>query len=488
MARTCLNRLWIAALCSLYAALPASAATPCGSETDLPAELCPLALQAEGGDPQALWRLGWHYAAGRGVAQNFVRAATLARQAAEMGYAPAASDLGFYYFNGHGVEKDPLAAERWWRVAAARGDKLALSSLGFQLAEKAQQMPLAEQRQYHLAAFQLWLEACSAGDPAACGELKSALQEGRGVPSDVALAQKWDAMTPVARYQQARASLSRSSVFSYELDAIPPGGCQLVEWPRTPTRVLPVFICHRTEAMISALPESGADHKVSQQLATRYAHNLADTALAAEVMAMGEQLAHKAGRSIEPQWLVLAALEPRFGCVTTAQSETGQFSFYNPCHGDRWDALGQPRHEDSTAPADTLPLMTPPYRFQASKLMLGELPDQSPISYPPLQPSPPAAGAPPEQHLLFAVRWQEPEMLRRLLGQGAGQAPLTEQQQADILIQAVSMQYLPNILMLLEHGFKPTARTRFGSDAIGVAAIVDNHAITTLLKEYLPSD
>ena len=76
---------------------------------------------AEGGDPEACYRLGLACRrGGRGRPKDDLGAVLWFRRAAEAGHREAMRALAEAYRGGHGVVRDPRAAARW--EAAARGD------------------------------------------------------------------------------------------------------------------------------------------------------------------------------------------------------------------------------------------------------------------------------------------------------------------------------------------------------------------------------
>ncbi|MBK8570004.1 MAG: sel1 repeat family protein [Nitrosomonadales bacterium] len=79
--------------------------------------------------------LGLMYEQGRGVTQDYQKAASWFRMAAEQGDAEAQYTLGFMYANGEGVSRDYQQAMLWLSKAAEQGDvaaqfKVAKLSLG----------------------------------------------------------------------------------------------------------------------------------------------------------------------------------------------------------------------------------------------------------------------------------------------------------------------------------------------------------------------
>ncbi|HLN08925.1 MAG TPA: tetratricopeptide repeat protein [Xanthobacteraceae bacterium] len=75
---------------------------------------------AERGDARAQTLLGYMFANGRGVPQNYVVAAYWYRRASEQGNATAQYSLGLMYDKGQGVPLDYVLAYKWLNLAVAR--------------------------------------------------------------------------------------------------------------------------------------------------------------------------------------------------------------------------------------------------------------------------------------------------------------------------------------------------------------------------------
>lgn len=75
---------------------------------------------AERGDARAQGQLGFMYATGRNVPQNFALAAYWYRRGAEQGNPAAQHLLGLMYDKGFGVPPDHVLAHMWLNLAAAR--------------------------------------------------------------------------------------------------------------------------------------------------------------------------------------------------------------------------------------------------------------------------------------------------------------------------------------------------------------------------------
>ena len=78
---------------------------------------------ARRGDARAQTYLGFMYATGMGVPQNFSEAAYWMRLAADHGRPEAQYLLGLMYDKGHGVRQDFIEAEVWLNLAAAHADR-----------------------------------------------------------------------------------------------------------------------------------------------------------------------------------------------------------------------------------------------------------------------------------------------------------------------------------------------------------------------------
>ena len=82
------------------------------------------------GDADAQYGLGWCYAKGMGVAQNYFEAVKWFRKSAAQGNADAQCYLGYCYENGFGVEKDLFEAVNWYRKSAAQDNAIGQYNLG----------------------------------------------------------------------------------------------------------------------------------------------------------------------------------------------------------------------------------------------------------------------------------------------------------------------------------------------------------------------
>jgi len=89
-----------------------------------------LLAEAEKGDPDAMFALGWMYLKGDGVEEDKAKARRLWEKAAEKGLPEAMFNLGLMYAKGVGVKEDKAKAREWWEKAAEKGLPEAMFSLG----------------------------------------------------------------------------------------------------------------------------------------------------------------------------------------------------------------------------------------------------------------------------------------------------------------------------------------------------------------------
>jgi TPR repeat protein len=75
---------------------------------------------AERGDDRAQAILGYMFANGRGVPQNYIEAANWYRRASEQGNPTAQYNLGLIYDKGQGVPQDYVEAFKWLDLAVGR--------------------------------------------------------------------------------------------------------------------------------------------------------------------------------------------------------------------------------------------------------------------------------------------------------------------------------------------------------------------------------
>ena len=110
----------VAVLTALVLCVPLQAQTP---------EIDALRARAEAGVAEAQLDLGFMYANGRSVPQDYEKAERWYWLAADQGHTTAQNGLGFMYENGAGVPQDDIEAVRWYRLAADQGHARAQSNL-----------------------------------------------------------------------------------------------------------------------------------------------------------------------------------------------------------------------------------------------------------------------------------------------------------------------------------------------------------------------
>lgn len=122
--------------------------SPAAQEKQLTQEdyLAQLQQEAEAGNAESQFRLGWIYMRGEGytgvsfirdVPKNPAKAGQWYQKAADQGHVDAQYNLGMLYKLGLGVQEDPKQAFAWLQKAAAQGNDIAQYHLGLMYAEGA---------------------------------------------------------------------------------------------------------------------------------------------------------------------------------------------------------------------------------------------------------------------------------------------------------------------------------------------------------------
>jgi uncharacterized protein len=160
--------------------------------------------KADQGDAVAQFNLGWAYAHGDEVLQDYAQAAAWYRKAAEQGHAAAQYNLGWYYAQGLVVSQDHAVAMKWYRKAADQGNTDAQVALGIAYA-----FGLGVD-QDHAQAARWYRQAAKRGDAGAQFNLGLSYMEGQGVPRDNLEAYVW--LCLAAAQAEDEAAQTRDSV------------------------------------------------------------------------------------------------------------------------------------------------------------------------------------------------------------------------------------------------------------------------------------
>lgn len=114
-------------------------------EENGPVNLEALAAEAEGGDVDAQYEMGWRHALGMEAPLDDEIGLQWLKQAADNGHMLAQNNLGARYYTGDGLEQDLKAAYRYFYLAANQGDRKAGKNLDV-IAKKLPEDDLAECR------------------------------------------------------------------------------------------------------------------------------------------------------------------------------------------------------------------------------------------------------------------------------------------------------------------------------------------------------
>lgn len=141
--------------------------------------------QANRGDAKAQNNLGVMYYEGRGVPQDYGRAASWYEKSAAQGNAEAEFNLGTLYAFGKGVRQDYHQARQWYEKAAVRKNAVAAHNLGV-MYYSAQGVD----RDYSRAA-RWYDQSASLGYARAQRALGFMYENGQGVKQDYTRAAQW---------------------------------------------------------------------------------------------------------------------------------------------------------------------------------------------------------------------------------------------------------------------------------------------------------
>ncbi len=155
------------------------------SEQKLTEEARAYRVRAEQGDAEAESNLGYMYARGQGVPQDFDEALRWRRKAADQSNADSEDGLGYMYSQGLGVPQDYIEALRWYRKAADQGDADGENAVAL-MYEQGHGVP-----QDYAEALRWYHKAVDQGYAKAQYNLGNMYYYGRGVPQDLAEADLW---------------------------------------------------------------------------------------------------------------------------------------------------------------------------------------------------------------------------------------------------------------------------------------------------------
>jgi ubiquinol-cytochrome c reductase iron-sulfur subunit len=138
-----------------------------------------------------------------------------------------------------------------------------------------------------------------------------------------------------------------------DISKLEPGQMMVIEW-----RGKPVYVVHRTPAMLDDLPNVDYLLKDPDSAISRQPSYITDNT-----------------RAIRPEYLVVEGLCTHLGCAPKFRPEVGAADlggeqwhggFFCPCHGSKFDLAGR---VFAGVPASTN-LIVPPYSFEGSKVLV----------------------------------------------------------------------------------------------------------------------
>ena len=182
-------RYFLAALAVALPALPAKADFLVGivayERGDFTTAFTELSAPDTRNVPEAKFYLGRMYLFGSGVAADPEQGIALLREAAEAGVLDAALALAQAYDLGRAVPQDRMEGYRYWLLAAELGHAKAMLEVGLRL--ESGETPTGGDP----AAAAAWFaKAAAAGEAVASAYLGALYEQGKGVPKDLAEAER----------------------------------------------------------------------------------------------------------------------------------------------------------------------------------------------------------------------------------------------------------------------------------------------------------
>ena len=156
-------------------------------------------------DADAADYLAQLYDVGEEVSQDLSHAATLYRQAAELGNTHAQWRLGVMLDMGEGVKENPKEAVEWFRKAAAQGDRSAIVSLAVM-----HSMGRGVTQDFR-ESMRLYREAARRGEPHGFYGVGILHARGEGVPEDRTEAFAWMLAAATTGDRQAKELIEKEA-------------------------------------------------------------------------------------------------------------------------------------------------------------------------------------------------------------------------------------------------------------------------------------
>lgn len=190
----CGNRI---ALCLVLLLVGAVSLCLCAQDNPVRDQIEEPRQRAESGDAAAQFALGWRYAHGDGLLQDYAQAALWYRKAADQGHPAAQFHLGWYYAQGLVVPRDPVQAVTWYQRAASKGNPDAQVALA-----NCYSQGHGVERDPAVAAF--WFaKAARQGDAGAQFSLGMIYLTGQGLPKNELDAYVWFSLAAAQAQHEA---------------------------------------------------------------------------------------------------------------------------------------------------------------------------------------------------------------------------------------------------------------------------------------------
>ena len=171
----------------------------------------------------AQYNLGYMYKHGMGVSQDYSEAAKWFSKAAEQGEELAQNNLAVMYYDGRGVPQDYVEAIKWHKKAARQGNVNSQRWLGL-IFKNGEGVP-----QNYAEAAKWYRKAAEQGDSFAQNNLAVMYGKGQGVPQNYAEAAKW--YRKAAEQGESRSQFNLGGAYE-KGQGVPQDYVEAVKWYR----------------------------------------------------------------------------------------------------------------------------------------------------------------------------------------------------------------------------------------------------------------
>jgi hypothetical protein len=253
----------------------------------------------------------------------------------------------------------------------------------------------------------------------------------------------------------------------------------LPRWP------LPLYLCHHDAAEFNKLKEVRVLESSWLPAKSNYqglADSILDSRIASMALAQGRRWYSQMADDTQITAPVLQLVEltsPYFGCTIEITAE----GFIDPCTSAQWDKLGRLKSAVAGLPNESLRLF--PFARTKQKVLLGEADETLNWQYQSFKPNLQDASVPLLDRVGKGLFWGMLSDVKALWPEVEAKGTLTETEQSQLFILAVSKQQAEAVTWLVEQGLNPAATNEFGDNALSVARMIESADMQQLLMPLI---